>query len=189
MTLIELILLAIGLSMDASAVSISNSICIRKITAKHLLQMAVAFALFQGIMPIIGYFAASTFSSVINRFDHWIAFILLVIIGGKMIYEAINAKEKEDCDIFSLTLKLLLLQAVATSIDALAVGVSLSALKVNIFYATGIISLVTFICCSLAVLVSKRFGNMLGKRADIVGGIILIAIGTKIFLEHSFFGG
>lgn len=183
----ELILLAIGLSMDASAVSISNALCIKKIGIKHVLQMAVMFAIFQGIMPLIGYFAASAFANIINQFDHWIAFILLAIIGGKMLHESITEENKQDCDVFSLTFKLLLVQAIATSIDALAVGVSLSALNVNIYYSISIISAITFICCAIAVLVAKKFGTLLGKRAGMVGGIILIAIGVKIFVEHMFF--
>ncbi|MHB8063358.1 MAG: manganese efflux pump MntP [Ruminiclostridium sp.] len=188
MEITELILLAIGLAMDASAVSISNSLCIKKINIKHILQMAFMFAIFQGIMPIIGYSAASAFADVISQFDHWIAFILLTIIGGKMLHEAITADTKQDCDLFSLSFKLLLVQAIATSIDALAVGVSFSALNVNIFYAISIIGIITFICCTIAILVAKRFGNLLGKRADIVGGILLIALGLKIFIEHMFFG-
>jgi len=188
MAITELILLAIGLSMDAAAVSISNSLCIKKINIKHILKIALMFALFQGIMPIIGYYAASVFADVINQFDHWIAFILLTIIGGKMLYEAIHAETMADCDLFSLTFKLLLVQAIATSIDALAVGVSFSALNVNIFYAISIISVITFISCTIAIMVAKRFGNLLGKRADIVGGILLISIGLKIFIEHMFLG-
>jgi len=188
MAFTELILLAIGLSMDAAAVSISNSLCIKKITFKHVLQMALMFALFQGIMPLIGYLTANAFSDIISQFDHWIALILLTIIGGKMIYEAIKANIDQECSLFSLTFKLLLVQAIATSIDALAVGVSFSALKVNIYYAIIIISIITFICCIIAVLISKRFGNLLGKRADMMGGIILIVIGLKIFIEHIFFG-
>lgn len=188
MSITELILLALGLSMDASAVSISNTLCIKKLTVKNILQMAVIFGLFQGLMPLIGYFAASVFSDVISQFDHWIAFILLSIIGGKMLHEAITAEPDKDCSLFNLTLKLLLIQAVATSIDALAVGVSLSALSVNIYNAVIIISIITFICCTVAILTAKRFGNLLGKRADIVGGIILIAIGLKIFIEHMILG-
>ncbi len=187
MAITELILLAIGLSMDASAVSISNSLCIKKISVKHVLQMAFMFALFQGMMPLIGYYAASAFAGVINQFDHWIAFILLTIIGGKMIHEAITEDLNQNCNAFSLTFKILLVQAIATSIDALAVGVSLSALSVNIIYAISIISIITFICCTLAIMIAKRFGSLLGKRADIVGGILLIAIGLKIFIEHMFF--
>ncbi len=184
---LELILLAVGLSMDAAAVSISNSLCIKKISIKNILQMAVMFALFQAIMPLAGYFAANAFAEVINQFDHWIALILLSIIGGKMLHEAITADNKQDCDLITMTLKLLLVQAIATSIDALAVGVSLSALNVNIYYSISIIGAITFISCITAVLIAKRFGSLLGKRAGIVGGIILIAIGLKIFLEHMFF--
>ncbi|QNU68171.1 manganese efflux pump [Ruminiclostridium herbifermentans] len=184
---LELILLAVGLSMDAAAVSISNSLCIKKISIKNILQMAVMFALFQAIMPLAGYFAASAFSDVINQFDHWIALILLSIIGGKMLYEAITSDDKLNCDLITMTLKLLVVQAIATSIDALAVGVSLSALNVNIFYSISIIGAITFIICCTAVLIAKRFGSLLGKRAGVVGGIILIAIGIKIFLEHMFF--
>ena len=187
MAITEIILLALGLSMDAAAVSISNSLCINKIKLKHILQMALMFAVFQGIMPLIGFFAANNFESVICRFDHWIAFILLAIIGGKMLHEAITAGVEQECSLFKLTYRLLFVQAVATSIDALAVGISLSALNVNIFYSITIISIVTFICCTIAILVAKRFGNMLGKRAGIAGGIILIAIGVKIFIEHMFF--
>lgn len=187
MAITELVLLAIGLSMDAAAVSISNSLCIKKISVKHVLQMALAFAVFQGIMPLIGYFAANNFETVIERFDHWIAFILLSIIGGKMLHEAIKQEEQQDCSLMQLTLRLLLVQAVATSIDALAVGISLSALNVNIFYSVAIISAITFVICTIAVVIAKRFGNILGKRAGIVGGIILIGIGVKIFIEHMFF--
>jgi len=188
MAIIELIILAIGLSMDAAAVSISNSLCINKLTIKHILKMALIFALFQGIMPLAGYFAANAFENIISQFDHWIAFILLTIIGGKMLYESIKANINQDCSLFSLTFKLLLIQAIATSIDALAVGVSFAALNVNIYYAVSIISIITFICCIIAILVAKRFGNLLGKRAGIVGGIILIVIGLKILIEHLYLG-
>ena len=188
MAITELILIALGLSMDAAAVSISNSLCINKISIKHILKMALIFALFQGIMPLIGYFTANAFETIIEQYDHWIAFILLSIIGGKMIHEAIKSNIDQECSLFSLTLKLLLVQAIATSIDALAVGVSFSALNVDIYYAISIISIITFISCTIAILISKRFGNLLGKRAGVVGGIILIAIGLKIFIEHVFFG-
>lgn len=188
MAITELILLAIGLSMDASAVSISNSLCISKVRVRDIIKMALMFAVFQGIMPLLGYFAANNFEAVISRYDHWIAFILLSIIGGKMLHEAVKAEINQDCSLFALTFKLLLVQAVATSIDALAVGVSLSALNVDIFYSITIISIITFVCCTIAILIAKRFGNLLGKRAGIVGGIILLLIGVKIFVEHTLFG-
>lgn len=192
MNFIDIVLLAIGLSMDAVAVSISNAICMNFKACRRsyldIFKMAFAFGIFQGIMPLIGYFATSSFEKYITPFDHWIALILLAIIGGKMISESINSEEKTDCDLFSLTTKLLLVQAVATSIDALAVGISLSALNVNIFTAVLIISSTTFILCLAAILVAKRFGTLLGKRAGLVGGVILILIGLKIFIDHLFKG-
>lgn len=186
MSLWEIILLAVGLSADAAAVSISNTLCMRKVKAKHALAMALSFGIFQGIMPLIGYYTATSFSYYIKSFDHWIAFILLGIIGGKMLYESIKDDGKQECSVFSLSFKLLIVQAIATSIDALAVGISLSVLSVNIYWAVAIISLVTFLCCFIAVVFAKKFGTLLGKRAGIAGGIILIFIGVKIFVEHMF---
>lgn len=182
----EIVFLGFGLSADAAAVSISNTLCIKKVRPKHALSMALSFGIFQGIMPLIGYYAASSFSYYIKSCDHWIAFILLGIIGGKMLYESITDDGKQDCSVFSLSFKLLMVQAIATSIDALAVGISLSVLSVNILSSVAIISLVTFFCCLIAVMVAKRFGTLLGKQAGIVGGLILILIGVKIFVEHMF---
>jgi putative Mn2+ efflux pump MntP len=187
MSIVEIIILAIGLSMDAVAVSISNAICINKISIKQTLSIALSFAIFQGLMPLIGFWGTALFSTYIIRFDHWIALILLLIIGGKMFFESINSGSNNECSTFSLTFKLLMLQAIATSIDALAVGISLSALSVNILYAISIISIITFIMCITAVSIAKRFGNLLGKRAETLGGLILIFIGCKIFIDHMFF--
>lgn len=186
MSLWEIVFLAVGLSADAAAVSISNTLCIGKVQPKHAFSMALSFGIFQGIMPLIGYYAATSFSYYIKSCDHWIAFILLGIIGGKMLYESIKDDGKQECSVFSLSFKLLMVQAVATSIDALAVGISLYAFSVNIFLSVAIISLVTFLCCLIAVAIAKRFGTLLGKRAGIAGGIILIFIGVKIFVEHMF---
>lgn len=188
MGILDIIFLGIGLSMDASAVSISNALCLRDVKKRKLLLICFSFAFFQALMPLIGYYAASLFSEYITAIDHWIALVLLAIIGGKMAYEGFTHKEDpEVC--FVLTLKMLLLQSLATSIDALAVGVSLSALDVNIFYAVAIIAVTTFLCCLLAMAVAGVFGKKLGNRAEIVGGFILIAIGVKIFVEHMFFAG
>jgi putative Mn2+ efflux pump MntP len=174
--------------MDAAAVSISNTLCLRKVDITNVLKMSVAFAVFQGLMPLAGFFAATSFERYIVRYDHWVALILLTIIGGKMLNESINADEKSEASFFSLTLKMVTFQAIATSIDALAVGISLSVLKVNIFYAISIISITTFLCCILAIMAAKRFGHLLGKKAGIIGGIILILIGLKIFIDHTFKG-
>lgn len=186
MNLAELLLLAVGLSMDASAVSISNALCMPRIRTKEVLRIAGAFGFFQALMPFLGYYFASLFYDVISGFDHWVALLLLLFIGGKMLWEAVKGEEEQECPT-RITNKMLLLQAVATSIDALAVGISLSALSVNVWSSVLIIGLVTFGCCVLAMLVGKRFGNALGKRAGILGGLILIGIGLKIFIEHMFF--
>ena len=165
----EIILIGIGLSMDAVAVSMTNGMCLKQMHVKHAFVTALAFGLFQGIMPLIGYFAGSVFAEKVNAIDHWLALILLGFIGGKMVYEAVKSDEDHTvCKV--LTFRLLLVQAIATSIDALAVGVSFAALTVNI----------------IAVYIGKKFGDLLKQKAEIVGGIILILIGLKIFVEHMF---
>lgn len=191
MGIIELLLIAIGLSMDAFAVSVTNGLCYKNVRFKWTLGMGLCFGLFQGAMPSIGYFLGSTFAGYISRFDHYIALILLGFIGGKMLADGIKSRnesvEKSD---LGMSLGLLLVQGVATSIDALAVGVSFAMLPdVNIVIAAGFIAMITFILSIAAVFIGKKFGNLLNNKAQIVGGLILIAIGLKIFIEHTFFGG
>ncbi len=187
MTIWEILLLGVGLSMDAIAVSITNALCMPRIRAGGVLRVAGAFGVFQGIMPILGYYAASLFADLIRDVDHWIALILLLFLGGKMIVEAVRAaKEPTDCAVV-LSTRTLLLQALATSIDALAVGISFAMLSVNVYLASGTIALTTFALCVLAMLLARFVGEKLGRRAGIVGGVILIAIGIKIFLEHTVF--
>ena len=182
----EILLVAIGLSMDATAVSISNSLCLKKITNRDVFLMAGSFALFQCLMPLIGYFGASLFQNYIMSYDHWIALLLLLFIGGKMIYEAIRSwKKEEECETnFKLTVKLVVLQAVATSIDALAVGISFSALDTNIYTSSLIIMSTTFLICLLAIAIAHKVGEKLADKAEFVGGLILVGIGLKIFVEH-----
>lgn len=179
----ELILIAIGLSMDAAAVSMTNGMCIKNLGLRHSFLIGGFFGLFQGLMPLIGYFAGFVFAEKISAVDHWIALILLGFIGGKMIVEAIT-QDEEICPMRKLTIKLVIVQSIATSIDALAVGVSFAALSVNVFTASSIIALITFIISILAVFIGKRFGNILNRKAELVGGIILVGIGAKIFLSH-----
>lgn len=191
MGIIELLLIAIGLSMDAFAVSVTNGLCYKNVRFKWTLGMGLCFGLFQGAMPTIGYFLGSTFAGYISRFDHYIALILLGFIGGKMLSDGIKSRnesvEKSDS---VMSLGLLLVQGVATSIDALAVGVSFAMLPdVNIVMAAGFIAMITFILSIAAVFIGKKFGNLLNNKAQIVGGLILIGIGLKIFIEHTFFGG
>lgn len=186
MSYIELFLIAIGLSMDAFAVSISNGLCCTKLKKSQVLAIGVCFGGFQGLMPTIGYFLGKAFESYITAIDHYIALILLGYIGGKMVYDALTQKEEEKHT--SLPPSLLLTQGIATSIDALAVGVSFAALpNVNIIAAALFIAGVTFVCSVIGVCFGKFFGEKLGSRAMLAGGLILIAIGVKIFVEHMFF--
>ncbi len=182
-----LFVLAIGLSMDAFAVSISDGMCYKGMKKTQAVSIALAFGLFQGLMPLLGYLAGSTFSSAVQNIDHWFALILLGFIGGKMVVEAVRElrcpeQAQENCKEFSY--RLLLVQAVATSIDALAVGVSFALMNVNIWTASSFIALVTFVCCIIGVFMGTRLGLLLKQKAEIFGGLILIALGIKIFVEH-----
>lgn len=186
MNIFEILLIGLGLSMDACAVSMTNGMCYKQIKLKHTLFIGLAFGVFQGIMPLIGYYAGSVFSSQIATIDHWIALILLCIIGGKMIYDGLH--HDSSCSIRPLTFKLLLLQGIATSIDALAVGVSFAAMNVNIYLAVALIAATTFILSIIAVWLGKKVGDKLNAKAEIFGGTILVLIGLKIFVEHTFLG-
>lgn len=183
-----LIFTSLGLSMDACAVSISNGMCFCNINKKQILSTAFAFGLFQALMPLIGYIIGSTFSDTITFLDHWIALILLGFIGGKMILEALNElKYPEACLNVekNLTFKTLLLQAIATSIDALAVGIGFAVIKVDIINAALSIGIITFINSIIGSNLGKKFGEMFKQKAEILGGAILVLIGVKIFLEHT----
>lgn len=185
MDLLSLIFTGIGLAMDASAVSIANGMSLPNEKNKnYALKLGLAFGIFQGLMPLIGYLAGSTFSGYIQSVDHWVAFILLALIGLNMIKE--SREEKENEEVSDLSLKVILLLAIATSIDALAVGVSFAFLKVNIVLVCSIIAIVTFILSFICVTVGKRLGSLFQKYAEIFGGIILMMIGAKILIEHLF---
>lgn len=186
MDLITQILLSLCLATDAFAVSITNGMCSSKVTRKNVITTALAFGLFQGIMPVIGYFLSNSFTDIISKYQHFIALFLLSAIGLNMIFDAIKeTKHPEDLnnskDVF--TAKNLIIQGIATSIDALAVGVSLAALDANIAATSILIGGITFICCAFGVFIGKKFGLLLGIRAKFSGGIILILVGIKIFVE------
>jgi len=181
--LLNIIMIGIGLSMDALAVSISSGITIKKLQVRHAFKIALFFGVFQAIMPIIGWFAGFTFRSYIMNFDHWIAFILLSFIGGKMVYESrimICEEQKND------PLKLIVLfgLAIATSIDALAVGVTFAFLNVMILMPALIIGLITFSISLGGVFLGKKLGCLFEKKVELAGGLILIGIGIKILVEH-----
>lgn len=186
MGFIELLLIALGLSMDAFAVAVTDGLCNKGMKKRWIVMIALVFGVFQGIMPTAGYFLGQTFAERIQKYDHVIALILLTIIGGKMLIEAVENKN-EECDIVGISFPALLLQGIATSIDALAVGISFSVLSINIFHAAAFISSITFICSIIGVLIGMKFGAIFNKKAQIAGGLILIVIGVKIFIEHTFF--
>lgn len=186
MNSITIIIIAVGLAMDAFVVSIVSGSTYRQLHVRHALRMAFFFGAFQAIMPLIGSLVGLTFRDYIAHCDHWIAFGLLVAVGGKMIYESFKIKSEGESSDPSNILGLLVL-SVATSIDALAVGITLSLLAGSILAAAGVIGLVTFILSYLGVWIGKRFGHFFESKIEALGGVILIAIGVKILFEHLFF--
>ena len=182
MEIIELLLIAIGLAMDAFAVSICKGLAMKRMNWKKAVIVGIYFGVFQALMPVIGYFLGTTFENLVTKIDHWIAFILLVLIGGKMIKEAFDNNAEGYSD--SVNFKTMLVLAIATSIDALAVGITFAFLQTNIVLAVILIGIVTFILSIVGVKIGNQFGNKYKKRAEIIGGIILILIGIKILLEH-----
>ena len=188
MGFLELALIGVGLSMDAFAVSICNGLSMRKVDKKYMLVLAAFFGGFQALMPTLGWFLGSQFQTYITAIDHWIAFILLTLIGGKMILDVIKEKgeNEEVCpdDSVRIDLKEFFLLAVATSIDALAVGITFAFLQVKLASSVTIIGCITFCFTIAGVLIGNVFGTKFKDKATILGGVILIAIGVKILLEH-----
>ena len=188
MGIVSIFLIALGLAMDAFAVSISNGMAIRGYTNKDGRKMAFSFGVFQCIMPILGWVLGSSISSYIEAVDHWIAFVLLGFIGLTMIKSAIDCgKEDGSCELFDLTPQKLIIQSIATSIDALAVGISFAVLDVDIISAAILIGVVCFIISFCGGALGKRLGDVCRGRAELLGGVILIGIGVKIVADHLFF--
>lgn len=183
MRLLELFLLAVGLSMDAFAVSVCKGLSTQKLQVKHYLIIGAWFGGFQALMPLIGYFLGSTFEKYITSVDHWVAFVLLALIGGNMLREGFSKEEENVNPSFSF--KTMIVLAVATSIDALAVGITFALLPdVNIVAAVSFIGATTFILSAIGLKVGNIFGTKYKSKAEIAGGVILILIGLKILLEH-----
>lgn len=209
MNFYTVLLIAVGLAMDAFAVSVSTGMTVCDFNWKHNMKMSLMFGLFQFAMPVAGFFGATHFRSYIEKYDHWIAFALLTLIGGKMLWEAIFSKENKEnteslpsCPVPDssaasprkglmaadlLTIRRLTVLAVATSIDALAVGVSMAFLHVNIWFPSIIIGIVAFAFSYAGGFLGRRIGPNLGRVAEISGGLILVGIGVKILLDHLFF--
>ena len=183
MDMLTLFLTAVGLSMDAFAVAVCKGLAMKKVTVKNAGVVGLWFGGFQALMPLIGYFIGAQFKESIMAYDHWIAFVLLALIGGNMLREAFSGEE-EECTDCALSVKAMLPMAVATSIDALAVGVTFAFLDVNIWWAISFIGVTT---CALSMAGAKMgsiFGDRYEKKAEILGGVILILLGIKILLEH-----
>lgn len=191
MGFISIFMTGIGLSMDAFAVSLAKGICLKEDEFKYSFRVALFFGGFQALMPLLGWWFGRYFEGYIKSFDHWIAFILLGIIGGKMLIEAIKElRSSEDdnipteCERDEFSYKKLTVLAIATSIDALAVGVSFAFLSVSIIPSIIIIGITTFVLSFLAVFLGKKLGEYMQSYAEIIGGVILIGIGIKILIEH-----
>ena len=186
MTFIEILLLSIGLSMDSLAVSVTGGAVIKKCTFGNVAKIAMVMGIFQACFTIAGYLTGLGFQKYIQAFDHWIAFTLLLYVGGKMIYESTKA-ESEDCKFNPLCNKTLCGLAIATSIDALAIGISLALLNQPLLLLATTIGVVTIIISATGVYFGNHFGRKIDLKLDLIGGLILIGIGTKILIEHLFF--
>jgi putative Mn2+ efflux pump MntP len=183
MDLLVIIGLAVGLSLDALAVSIANGYMIKQLKFHHAFRISAFFGFFQAVMPLAGWSAGLHFSSYIKKVDHWIAFCLLAFIGGKMIFE--SKKLEEDCESKNCThFPTLLLLSLATSIDALAVGLSFAILNMSILTPIAIIGIITFTVCIIGVYVGNRLGHVFENKLELSGGIILVGIGIRILVEH-----
>ena len=181
MGFIELLLIAVGLSMDAFAVSVCKGLSVKKVGVKHAALAGLYFGGFQFLMPVIGYLLGFRFESVIENVDHWVAFVLLAFIGGNMIKESFGKAEELNED---FGVKTMLLMAIATSIDALAVGITFAFLEVQILPAAGLIGVTTFLLSFVGIYIGNAFGTRYKSKAELAGGIILVLIGLKILLEH-----
>jgi len=186
MSFITILIIATALSMDAFSVSIATGAAYKKTGNFNALKMAFFFGIFQAVMPIVGWLAGLSFRKYIESFDHWIAFALLAAVGGKMIYEAIFTKQKQQKN-NPMTLTLLLVLSIATSIDALAVGITFSLIAESIIKAVIVIGLVTFVFSYIGVFIGEKLGHFFENKIEIAGGLMLLAIGIKILIEHRVF--
>ncbi len=186
MELVTIIVIAVGLAMDAFVVSIVSGSAYKQLHVKHALRMALFFGAFQAFMPLIGSLAGLSFKDYITDYDHWVAFALLVAVGGKMIYESFKIKSGEDNPDPSNVFVLLVL-SIATSIDALAIGITLSLIISSIALAVITIGLITFALSYAGILIGKKYGHFFENRIEALGGLVLIGIGIKILCEHLLF--
>jgi len=183
MSIFEVVIIAVGLSMDAFAVSITLGLSANQVRIKECLIPGLYFGIFQALMPLIGYFVGIYFSDIIEHFEHWVAFIFLGFIGGKMIKDSFS-KDKDETHENPFNFVKMLILAVATSIDALAVGITFAFFRINIFLSIGIIGSITLVISMFGVIIGKTVGNRFKSKAELLGGIVLVGIGAKILIEH-----
>jgi putative Mn2+ efflux pump MntP len=179
-----LVLIAVGLAMDALAVAVAVSVALRAISARHVFRLAFHFGLFQFMMPVLGWLAGRSIVGLIQNWDHWIAFGLLAFVGGKAIYEALKGRAEDEARSDPTRGLSLVVLSLATSIDALAVGLSFAVLQVQIWYASVVIGLITGAITTTGMLIGSRLGKHFGQRVEILGGLVLIGIGVKILVQH-----
>jgi len=184
----EICLIGVGLAMDAFAVAVSSGVTLQRMKLRHAMRIAGFFGFFQALMPLLGWLGGRAFRQYICAYDHWVAFMLLVAIGGKMIYESRRTAD-EDTLVDPLNVYILFTLAIATSIDALAVGVTFSFLNVDIWQSIGVIGAITFVVSFIGTQIGKTFGHLFENRLETFGGLILIGIGIKILIHHQFLGG
>lgn len=182
MSFIEIFLIGIGLAMDAFAVAVCKGLAMKKLEWKKTIIIALYFGVFQALMPLIGFYLGATFETLVTSIDHWIAFVLLGFIGGNMIRESFG-DESDNCN-DSVSFKTMIVLAIATSIDALAIGITFAFLQTNISLAVFVIGIVTFLVSLLGVKIGNKFGDKYESKAEFIGGSILLIMGIKILLEH-----
>ena len=182
MRILELLLIAVGLAMDAFAVSVCKGLSLKEMEWKKAVTVGLYFGVFQALMPAVGYFLGTTFESLVTQIDHWIAFVLLGFIGINMLKEALDKDKEESND--KVDFKTMFVLAIATSIDALAIGITFAFLKVNVLLATLLIGIITFVLSIIGVKIGNKFGDKYERKAEVIGGMILILMGIKILFEH-----
>lgn len=181
---LSVLIIAIGLSADCFAVALSGSISMRTLSFLQVFRASLAFGLFQALMPVLGWLAGRTVVNLIAAYDHWVAFILLVVVGGRMIWESLHSKDSRTAGTDITRGILLFTLSVGTSIDALAVGLTFAFLEVNIVLASSTIGVIAFVATSIGFLLGRKAGKLIGRRAEAIGGIVLIGISLRILLGH-----
>ncbi|MFC2071703.1 manganese efflux pump MntP family protein [Chloroflexota bacterium] len=184
MEFLSILLIALGLAADCFAVALSGSISMRTLSFLQVFRASLAFGIFQGLMPVLGWLAGRSVVELIADYDHWVAFVLLALVGSRMVWESLHSRDSRSKNTDITKGLLLLTLSIATSIDALAVGLSFAFMEVSIVVASSTIGVVAFVATAIGFLLGRKTGHLIGRRAEAIGGMVLIAIGVKILVEH-----